>query len=375
MAALSLLLNGLLPMRRPPVNPRRIVLILPCCIGDVVLATATLKALRRAYPAAHITWAIGTWAKGVVEHHDLLDALLDTGDAALPVGSVGNLLAFARRLRAGRYDLAVSLVRSPLMSAATLLSGIRLRAGLDSGGRGFGYNIRARIDPHQPRHEAEVYLDVARALGANTSDCWANMPVYWAEREYLRRLLLEQGVREPFMVVNPAGGRNPGMVMDAKRWPPQHFAALAERLAARLNARVVLLAGPDDGAVVEVVRSKLDSQPPAFVGNLTFGQIAALASLSILYIGNDTGLTHLAAAAGARTAMILGPSDPARYAPFSPRSLALWKPARVNTGGVAAGTPAGWDWLRDGIGVDEAEARIMAFMDEEKLTVQPEDDT
>lgn len=364
MTSLAGILSLLLPTRRPPRDPRRIVLILPCCIGDVVLATATLKTLRQAYPAAHITWAVGSWSRGVIEHHDLIDALLDTGEAALPVKSARELLAFAGKLRAGRFDLAVSLVRSPLMSAAVLLSGIPYRAGLNSDGRGFGYNIRARIDPEHPRHEAEIYLDVARALGADVHDCWANVPVFWVEREKMRPLLLEQSVREPFIIVNPAGGRNPGMVMDAKRWPPEHFAALAERLSERFHARIVLLAGLDDGAVIEAVRSKMRTPPYTLVGSLTFEQIGALMSLSMLYIGNDTGLTHLAAAAGARTVMILGPSDPARYAPFSPDSLALWKPARVSAGGVAQGTPEGWDWARDGISVDEAAARILAFMDE-----------
>ena len=138
------------------VTAHRIVLILPCCIGDVVLATATLTALRRGYPQAHITWAVGTWSKGVIEHHPSLDAILDTGSKALPVKSLAGFYAFVRQLRAGHYDLAVSLVRSPLMSAAVALSGIPHRAGLDSAGRGFGYNIRVPINPNQPRHEADI---------------------------------------------------------------------------------------------------------------------------------------------------------------------------------------------------------------------------
>jgi ADP-heptose:LPS heptosyltransferase len=362
MAPALTLLSHLLPTSSPPQTPRRIVLILPCCIGDVVLATATLKALRGAYPAAHITWAIGSWSKAVIAHHDLLDAMLDTGEAALPVKSPGELMQFVKRLRAGHFDLAVSLVRSPLMSLAVWLSGIRWRAGLDSAGRGFGYNIRAEIDPNQPRREGEIYLDVVRALGIDTADLWANVPVFWTAREEVRRLLFERNVREPFLIFNPAGGRNPGMVMDAKRWPPEHFAALAERLSTRWNARVVLLGGPDDGVILNAVRDRMHHPPPAFVGELSFEQIAALASLSMLYVGNDTGLTHLAAAAGARTAMILGPSDPVRYAPFSPQSLALWKPTKVAAGGVSQGTPGNWDWLRDGISVDEAEAQILRFV-------------
>ena len=98
--------------RSAPIHPRRIVLVLPCCIGDVVLATAALKALRRGYPDAHITWAVGSWSKGVIEHHDLLDAVLDTGPGALPVRTSGGMRRFVAHLRAGKFDLVVSLVRS-----------------------------------------------------------------------------------------------------------------------------------------------------------------------------------------------------------------------------------------------------------------------
>lgn len=351
--------SRLFPTRPAPTNPLRIVLVLPCCIGDVVLATATLQALRRGYPNAHIAWAVGSWSKPAIEHHDLLDAVLDTGSDALPVRTPAGLWRFVRQLRAGRYDLMVSLVRSPYMSLAALLSGIPHRAGLDSAGRGFGYTVRAPIDPDQPRHEAEVYLDAVRVLGLDTSDCRANVPVREADQQAVKQRLGDIG---SYIVLNPAGGRNPGMVMDVKRYPVASLAALGERLARKLKSSIVLVGGPDDQALITMLQASLPMPTTAFVGTLSFGEIAALAHDSRLYIGNDTGLTHLAAAADAKTVMILGPSDPARYAPFAPNALALWKPTAVSQRGVASGTPAAWDWSRDGISVDDAEAQIMEWI-------------
>ncbi len=328
----------------------------------MLLATATLQALRRGYPDAHITWAVGSWSKGVIEHHDLLDDMIDTGPEALPVRSIRGFLRFVRLLRAGHFDLAVSLVRSPLMSAAVLLSGIPQRAGIDSAGRGFGYTIRVPVDPLQPRHEAEIYLDVARALGLDTTNCWANVPVREPEQAAVRRWLAEKNIAQPFIVVNPAGGRNPGMIMDSKRWPPDNFAALTDRLASRLGASVVVIGGPGDETLAQTVIEQMKKPALNAAGTMSFWHIAALANLSRLYVGNDTGLTHLAAAAGAPTAMILGPSDPKRYAPFAPRSIALWKPTSISRAGVAAGNPRDWDWARDGISVDEAEAQMLTFL-------------
>lgn len=343
----------------PPLAPvKRLLLYLPCCIGDVVLATAALAALRRAYPDAHIAWAVGGWSKAAVEGHPALNAVVDTGSSALPVKSLRGFAETVRLLHAGRYDLLVSLVRSPLMSAAALFSGIPTRAGIDSGGRGFGYTHRAHIDPVLPRREAEVYLDVVRALGVDTQGCYANVSVPDAARGIAAR----HGVRGRYLVVNPAGGRNPGMIMDIKRYPPAQMAALAERLAASLDTQIVVLAGPGDRAIVAHLQGAFASHATEFVGSLSFGEMAALAAESVLYLGNDTGLTHYAAAAGAKTVMILGPSDPARYAPFTPNSLALWKATTLPDAGVAGGTPRAFHWIQDGIGVEEAEASVLKWL-------------
>jgi ADP-heptose:LPS heptosyltransferase len=344
------LLSRLLPTRGYTDTPKRIIFIQPCCIGDVVLATGALKALRRAYRHAHITWAVGKWSRPAIENHDLLDELLDTGKNAVPVRSVKEFWQFVRQLRAGHYDLAVSLVRSPLMSLAVLLSGIPNRAGIDSAGRGFGYNIRTAIDPLEARHEGELYLEVVRTLEIDTSACYANVPVT-AQNPF--------NTSQPYVVINPAGGNNPGMMMDVKRWLPENFAALADRLAETLSCAVVVIGGPKDGEIIQAVTSRMNTPSTTFVGILAFPQIAALAKEAKVYIGNDTGLTHYAAAAGAKTVMILGPSDPARYAPFAPNAIAAWKPTTIQSGGVASGTPEDWDWKRDGVSVEEVFIRVL----------------
>jgi ADP-heptose:LPS heptosyltransferase len=347
----------------PTQSPQRILLILPCCIGDVVLATATLKALRSRYPDAHITWAVGSWSKPTIEAHPLLNATLDAGPDALPVKSPRGLINFVRLLRASHFDLAVSLVRSPLMSLAVWLSGIPLRVGLDSAVRGFGYNLRVPVDPQQPRHEAEIYLETAQRLGAETRDCFVNVPVSESALESLQRKLDAKQIARPYVVINPAGGSNPGMQLDLKRWPPEQFASLIEKLQQAFGINIVLIGGPKDQAIVEAVQASLQKPLPSLVGELSFAEIAALAQQSRLYVGNDTGLTHLAAAAGANTLMILGPSDPVRYAPFAPNAIALWKPSGVRAEGVVTGAPADWTWERDGVEVDTVFEAVKPYLE------------
>lgn len=342
----------------------RILLVLPCCIGDVVMATATLQALRRGYPDAHITWAVGGWARQTVEMHPDVNAILDTGPADLPLRNPLEMFRFVRQMRAGNYTHLVSLVRSRLMSVAAMLSGIPVRVGLDSDGRGFGYTIRVPIEPHVARLEGDIYLETARALGLDINDCWANLPLSAQNEVSLQTLRAQHGIDERYLVIHPGGGSNPGMEMDAKRWPPEWFAQIGASLTSILHAQLVLIGGPNDAPLIQAVRKALPSTTPVVsLPPLTFAQVGALAAEAQLYIGNDTGMTHIAAASGAHTVTIFGPSDPQRYAPFVPGMLVLWEPAPLPEGGVAEGPPSHWDWKRDGIGPDAAMEQLLWYIE------------
>ena len=126
----------------------------------------------------------GLWGGGhsrFVTGHPLLDAVLDVGD---PFQSPGALLRFEGTLRKGKYDLAISLSRSPRMSAAVWLAGIPTRAGLDSNGRGFGYNIRAAVDPTARRHEAENLLGCGCGAGGGCNRNVSLCPRLKARRKW-----------------------------------------------------------------------------------------------------------------------------------------------------------------------------------------------
>src|SRR5262245_25522505 len=138
---------------------RRIVLIKPCCIGDVIFSTPLLTALRRGYREASIDWTVGSTTIDALREHPDLNKVIDAGRLANPASRPGSLLRLVRMLRAEPYDLAVVPDRSPLAGLAPLLAGIPRRAGLDSAGRGFTYTVKAPIDPGVVRHEAEIYLD------------------------------------------------------------------------------------------------------------------------------------------------------------------------------------------------------------------------
>lgn len=342
---------------------KRILLIKPCCIGDVIFATPLLAALRRAYPNAHITWAVNTSIAPVLYEHPHLNAVLELGESANPAAPC-RLLGFVRQIGRLGADAVFVPDRSRWYSLATRLARIPMRVGLNSGGRGFAYTHKAAVQPEAIRHEAEVYLDLARLLGIPTDGLWAFAPLSVQAAVQAERFLHEAHLAHGgYLVIHPGGGVNVGMRLIEKRWPAENFAALAERLAERLKAQIAVIGAASDREAVARFKAALKQPCLDWSERFSLAEIAALAVRAALYIGNDNGVGHLAAAAGAKVLMIFGPTDPRRYAPFVPPESAryAWRPIALPKGGVSGGAPRHFDWARDGVSVEEAFAIACAL--------------
>lgn len=343
----------------------RIAILKPCCIGDVIMTTPLLFALRRAYPNAVIDWLVGSWSADAVRGHPLIHRLIDLGPTANPARTPAGLLRLVKVLRGGHYDQLYVPDRSPWLSLAALLSAIPLRVGLDSAGRGFGYNHRAPITPTVIRREADIYLDLARRMGLSVTDCWLNCVPTASARAELAAILNEHApaaadLAQPLILVHPGGGSNPGMTFSSKRWPVEDMTTLSQQVASAVNGSVIILGSTADAESAGEISALLSPETLQYnlCGRFTLPQLAALSAQPNvrLYIGNDTGTAHLAAAVGAPTLMIFGPSDPHRYAPFVPvdRAAVAWRPVPLPAQGVSGRQRIDFDWARDGVTAAEA---------------------
>ncbi len=318
-------LLGLLcwPLTRPPrggwPTPHRILVLKPCCMGDVLFTTPLLAAIKAAYPGSHLTVATGAWSAPVLAGNPHVDAIVDVPSRI----GLRDLWQWARRIRAERFDLALVPDRSPVYGALVALAGIPRRAGLDSGGRGFLYTDRVRIGPDDHAvHEADLYGRVGTVIGAP--------PIAGQGTEYrppadavarIAAMIAERGWRSPLWVIHPGGGVNPGMALTPKRWPPERFAALADELLDAHGGTVLLLGTETDADAVRSVRGAMRHPSVDVTGALDFGTGQALAQRAALYIGNDTAMTHCALAGGARTLAIFGPTDPRQYGLYGGRGV------------------------------------------------------
>jgi lipopolysaccharide heptosyltransferase II len=326
LTALFLAVRGVAArLQRPPTLPRdpcRILVIKPCCLGDVLLTTPVLAALRARYPRSTIHYAVGRHAAPAIAGHPDVARLIDAGPGA--GRDRRSLVGLLRRMRAGRYDICLVLERSPLFATLPLLAGIAVRAGIDSSGRGFALNVRVPWD--ESLHEADLYLSVAGALGCPTTGHHLRFVPGAAAERAADPLRHAYGLRDPMVVIAPGGGTNPGMDLPEKRWLPERFAALADRLHGEAGATIVLLGGSADRPLCRQVAETMAAPSVDLSGDAPFAERGALLRRAALYVGNDSGPTHLAAAVDCPVVAIFGPTDVGLYGPYHAVARAVRRP-------------------------------------------------
>lgn len=322
--------------RRAIQQPRSIVVIKPCCLGDLIMTTPLLEVLHHAYPDATITYVAGSWSKVVVEHVPFVTSVIDCGTVGIAGRyTMRDYLMLALKLRRQHFDLAFVLDRSPMLTLLPWLAGIPRRVGPDSLGRGFSLTDRVPVSasPTHLQHQADIYLDLARTLHLPLDQPHMHFVPTEQERERTSSLFTQKPEANALVAVFIGGGSNPGMELTAKRWPLERYREIVRRLVHDLNAQVLLIGGKDDAPLNQTLMDGLDRVdiPENMVLNLagttSFGESAALLERCDLFIGNDSSPMHLAAAVGIPVLAIFGPTSPQEYGPYpldDATHIALW---------------------------------------------------
>lgn len=310
--------------RRPFERPEKILILKPCCISQVMLTTPLLAALSEAFPDAQIDWAVSNWARSAVVANPRLSELIDTGNVGMADQTRSAVRQLIERIREENYDTCFVPSRSTLLGYIAWQAGIKQRIGLNENGRGFAYTMAVPSKDDQ-MHEAAKYLSLATAVGI---DHPAQMEFYPADRD--RSIVTELLVDEidwlgdrPLVLLHPGGAENPVRPNELKRWPVERFALLANHLVRKIGAQLLLVGAESDRTLCSSVAGLSSAKTSNLAGRLTLGQLGALAEIADLYIGNDAGTTHVAAAVGCPTLAIFGPSDPAVSGPYATKGRVL----------------------------------------------------
>ncbi len=311
----------------------RILLIRPDHLGDLVLTTPVLQALREHAPNAHISMMVGPWSSAVVARHPAVDQLVTCPFPGFQRASQNALAPYvlllrtAQDVRRGRYDLAINL-RPDFWWGATMLY-------LASVPRRVGYALAPAVPflthalPFQTaEHATSAALRLTstglRALGLSSlsepyiPQCY---PLYFLptteEEAWVTERLQAAGVKREgdIIVIHPGSGA------PVKLWRSEAWAACADALSTAfpcaMPVRIILTGSEHERSLLEEIARAMKTAALLFT-DTTVGQLAALLKRACLVLGVDNGPLHLAVAQGTATIQIFGPTDARIFGPWGP---------------------------------------------------------
>jgi len=298
-------------------------------IGDVVLTTPAIAALRKRYPKARITGVVSLVAAEIYRGSPHLDATIVL-DPALYSGFLG-FWRLVRKLRAEKAQAVVVFQANMRVGLAVLFSGARFRIGpLSKWWSWIFYNYgRRQSRSSVEMHEADYNIQLLRELGINVADTWEKtyLTVNEESRREATRFFVEKGLSRRFKTV----AIHPGMAGSALNWPESHYITLGRRLVRRYN--VLVTGGPGEGALVERVFQGIARQQsyspdsPTFtkyVGEKGLAEAIALIDQCDGVVAPSTGPMHLAVALGKTVVSV--------FPPIKVQSAVRWGPYGVPIG-------------------------------------------
>lgn len=273
----------------------RIALIKPSALGDIIHSLPVLTALRRRYPRAHITWVVNRGYAPLLQGHRNLDEILPFDRGASRRGwraAARSWIDFLRELGQRRFDLAIDL--QGLFRTAVMMTATRAerRVGLSTAREGatWSYTDVIPVADINSLHAVERCWRVAEALGVGDTTKEFHIPIPDEARNWAEAVT--NGYPRPWLMLGP------GARWKTKRWPPEHFAALARRVWDRFGGTVFLVGGDEERAAASKVRQRLSGPSRDLTGQTTLPHLAALLERADAMLANDTGPLHLAAALG-----------------------------------------------------------------------------
>ena len=293
-------------------------------IGDTILTVPFLRNLRLAEPDAHIAWVVAPGSAEVVKGIPYVDELIYWDPVTIHADSRGkhrtltDKLAFIRELRARHFTKAYVLKRSFSSAIMAWLSGARERIGFNTEGRGF--LLTERVPYRNDRHEVENFLAVLKADGVAVKDDSLEFWTTPEEEAAANELLLGAGVNAG----NGLVALHPFASIAQRGWHLENFAILAARFQEQ-GLTLLVLGAPGDRKTFDDARHLFGTETVDFVGKCSLRGTMALLKRCSLFVGNDSGIMHLAAAARIPMVAMFGPQSPVKFGPWSDKAAVIYK--------------------------------------------------
>jgi lipopolysaccharide heptosyltransferase II len=289
-------------------------------VGDAIMALPALRALRSRFPQAEIAILARPYVADIYRDQDVCDQLITYDSQEKHAGIVGRE-RLAAELRALRFEVALLLQNAFDAAWLAWRAGIPERIGYARDSRSFLLTKAIQVPKTNeiPPHEKFYYLELLRRAGWITSfpDApFIDLNVSKKSRDDTAQFLTRHGVRSDSLRVAIGAGASYG---SAKCWLPSRFAELANRLQLQTDADVILFGTAAEATVTRAISSEMRRPPIDLTEKTAIADLPALLSQCHLFIGNDSGAMHVAAAVGLPVVAVFGPTDPFGTAPVTPR--------------------------------------------------------
>ncbi|MBE2195103.1 MAG: WecB/TagA/CpsF family glycosyltransferase [Anaerolinea sp.] len=335
------------------ITPDRILAIKIADIGDLILTTPALRALRECYPEARLDLLTTPHAAPILRGTGLVDTIIPfqvrgferLRDLLTPK-TIRELWALRRDLRVQRFDTVITFhqlstrfgaLKQALIQASV---GARVRVGLDNG-RGWFYNRKVIDQGFGVHHQVEYWLKLTAQIGARTSNTHLEIGISEVDQAWALEKLPPG---RPYAAIHAGSG---GLNL-ARRWLPERYAQIAEHLHRHLGYQIVWVGGKDDNTEDSLAYLHVPSINLA--GQTNLNQLGAVLARCALFVGGDSGVMHLASAVpGLAVYSLFGPTNAAAWGPWTPddrarliHGRALCSPCGYvhHSVGLRAGCPA-----------------------------------
>jgi heptosyltransferase-2 len=289
-------------------------------IGDAIMALPALRAVRAKFSDAEIAILARPYVADIYRDQQICNQLINYGPNGIHAGFSGRE-RLARELRAQKFDVALLLQNAFDAAWLAWRANIPERIGYARDGRSLLLTkpVPVPAPGEIPTHEKFYYLELLRRAGWMDSlpdESFIPLTVSEVKRRRASEFLEESGARPHSLRVAIGAGASYG---SAKCWPPPRFAELASRLQAQNDADVILFGTAAESAVSNAIAARMRQPPIDLTGKTAIADLTALLSQCHLFIGNDSGAMHVAAAVGLPVVAIFGPTAPLDTAPVTPR--------------------------------------------------------
>ena len=299
--------------------PDKILIIQTAFLGDVVLTTPLIKAVRKKYPHSKIIFLLIPQTGELLKNNPFLDGVI-VYDKKEKEKGIFSFLALAMKIRTSSFDLAVIPHRSFRSALLAYLARIPQRVGFDKSSGAFLFTKKIKYIQNQS--EAKRNLSLLETDIPPENDCLPELFPSEDDFKYVEELFKNWDVKREDKIVGIA----PGSVWNTKRWLPERFGEVAEALTEKLGAKVIFIGGKEDEKPCLEIASNMKSKPLIAAGKTSPLQSASLISRCRVILSNDTAPMHMAVAMRVPVVAIFGSTIPEfGFAPTGKNDLVIQK--------------------------------------------------